>query len=112
MQLEDFFDFHASYDIRIKGTRVGIENILYEYIYHHKTAEEISKLYPNVLLVNIYATILYFLHNPEDVTQYMSDWLNYCRESEQKQLDNPPEHILRLRKLLSERKLGQWKSNI
>jgi hypothetical protein len=28
MQLEDYFDFLAPNDIRVKGTRVGIETIL------------------------------------------------------------------------------------
>jgi hypothetical protein len=30
MQLEDYFDVQRSDDIRVKGTRVGIESILYE----------------------------------------------------------------------------------
>ncbi|MGH2367163.1 MAG: DUF433 domain-containing protein, partial [Chloroflexota bacterium] len=29
MQLEDYFDFLAPDDIRLKGTRVGIETVLY-----------------------------------------------------------------------------------
>ena len=33
MQLEDYFDFLAPADIRLKGTRVGIETILYDYIF-------------------------------------------------------------------------------
>lgn len=32
MQLEDYFDFLAPNDIRIKGHRIGIEDVLYEYI--------------------------------------------------------------------------------
>ncbi len=41
MQLEDYFDFLAPNDIRIKGTRVGIESILYEYIHRQLSPEEI-----------------------------------------------------------------------
>ncbi len=41
MKIEDYFDFIAPDDIRIKGTRVGIENVLYEYIYRNRTPEEI-----------------------------------------------------------------------
>ena len=41
MQLEDYFDFLAPNDIRIKGTRVGIESILYEYIHRQLDPEEI-----------------------------------------------------------------------
>jgi hypothetical protein len=47
MQLEDFFDFLAENDIRLKGTRIGIETILYDYIYRARTAEEIADTYPN-----------------------------------------------------------------
>ena len=103
MKLEDYFDFLSSEDIRLKGTRVGIETILYEYIYRRRTAEAIAELYTNLSLEQIQATILYFLHNPEDITQYMADWLNYCRESEKEQIEHPPDYILRLKKLKIER---------
>ena len=32
MQLEDYFNFLTPNDIRLKGTRIGIETILYDYI--------------------------------------------------------------------------------
>jgi hypothetical protein len=32
MQLQDYFTILAHDDIRIKGTRIGIESVLYEYI--------------------------------------------------------------------------------
>jgi hypothetical protein len=32
MQLEDYFNFLRPDDIRVKGTRVGIETILYDFI--------------------------------------------------------------------------------
>jgi hypothetical protein len=41
MQLEDYFEFLTPEDIRIKGTRVGIEHILYEYIHRNQTPEAI-----------------------------------------------------------------------
>lgn len=41
MQLEDYFDFFTPNDVRVKGTRVGIESILYEYIHRKLSAEEI-----------------------------------------------------------------------
>lgn len=37
MQLEDYFDFHAGNDIRLKGHRIGIESVLYEYIHRAQT---------------------------------------------------------------------------
>ncbi len=33
MQLEDYFDFLAEDDIRLKGTRIGIETVLCEHIH-------------------------------------------------------------------------------
>jgi hypothetical protein len=39
MKLESYFNFLAADDIRIKGTRVGIETVLYDYIHKNKSAE-------------------------------------------------------------------------
>ena len=33
MQLDDYFDFLAPDDIRIKGTRIGIETVLWDFIH-------------------------------------------------------------------------------
>ncbi len=63
MQLEDYFNFLASDDIRLKGSRIGIETILYEYIYRSRTPEEIAQTYTSLSLEQVYATILYYLHN-------------------------------------------------
>ncbi|MBI5563538.1 MAG: hypothetical protein HY870_01490 [Chloroflexi bacterium] len=45
MQLEDYFDFLAPDDIRIKGHRIGIETVLYEFIHRHRTPEQIVDNY-------------------------------------------------------------------
>ncbi len=45
MQTEEYFNFLAEDDIRIKGTRVGIEIVLYEYIHNSKTPEAIADRY-------------------------------------------------------------------
>ncbi len=67
MQLEDYFNFLAPDDIRIKGSRIGIETILYEYIYRSRTPEEIAQTYTSLSLEQVYATILYYLHNQENI---------------------------------------------
>ena len=46
MNLEDYFDFLAPDDIRLKGTRVGIESVLYEYVHREQTAEAIARRFP------------------------------------------------------------------
>ena len=36
MQIEDYLNFLAEDDIRVKKTRIGIESVLYECIYNGK----------------------------------------------------------------------------
>jgi uncharacterized protein (DUF433 family) len=74
-QLEDYFDFSDAQDIRIKGHRVWIQHVLYPYVQHGKSAEEIAKDLPSLSLDKIYATILYYLLNKEAVTAYLKEWI-------------------------------------
>jgi hypothetical protein len=56
MQIQDYFNFLAPDDIRIKGSRIGIESVLYEYIYRAKTPEEIAQQFETITLEDVYAT--------------------------------------------------------
>jgi uncharacterized protein (DUF433 family) len=89
MQLQDYFNFLAPDDIRLKGTRIGIESILYEYIYHCKTPEEIAEQFHTVTLEQVYATILYYLHNSSEVKAYLADWLAFSQHMRSQHLQNP-----------------------
>lgn len=99
IQLEDYFNFLTPNDIRLKGTRVGIETILYDYIYHAKTPEEISKTYPSLTLEQVYATILYYLHDKEKITNYLTAWIEHGERMREIQKQNPPPVGEKLRKL-------------
>ncbi|MBR8833448.1 MAG: DUF433 domain-containing protein [Stigonema ocellatum SAG 48.90 = DSM 106950] len=99
MQLEDYFDFQRSDDIRLKGTRVGIETILYEYIYRARTPEEIANIYTSLTLEQVYATILYYLHNKEAVSAYIADGLEWSHRMQEEQRRNPPAVVVKLMKL-------------
>ena len=103
MQLEDYFDFLAADDIRIKGSRIGIESVLYEYIYREQSPETIHNRFPSLSLEQIYATILYYLHNPEEVETYISDWLQWGQQVRKEQALNPPPVVIRLKALKAER---------
>ncbi len=103
MQIEEYFDFLTTNDIRIKGSRIGIETILHEYLYRRQSPEVIAQIYPNLTLEQIYATILYYLQNPENITQYMADWLKHCQEGAKQQDKNPPDYVLRLRQLKAQK---------
>lgn len=107
MQLENYFDFLAPDDIRIKGTRVGIESVLYDYIYRQQHPEAIIERFPTLSLEQIYATILYYLHNREHVEAYLLDWLEYSRNAREEQERNLPPIVLRLRKLKAEHQKSQ-----
>ena len=50
MQLEDYFNFLAPNDIRLKDSIIGIETILYQYIYRARTPEEIAHIYTSITL--------------------------------------------------------------
>ena len=101
--LEDNFMFLAENDIRLKGTRVGIETILYEYIYNSKMPVVIADHYYTPTLEQVYATILYSLQNQEEVSAYFEDYLEYCRKAREEQAKNPSPAVIRLRKLIAER---------
>jgi uncharacterized protein (DUF433 family) len=107
MQLEDYFDVLAPNDIRIKGSRVGIEHVLYEYIHRGKTAEEIARQFDTLTLEEIYATILYYLHNKEQVSAYIADWLEFGRRARAEQAKNPSPAVARLQERLRQLKAEQ-----
>src|SRR5437588_10930555 len=103
MQLEEYFEFLAKNDIRIKGTRVGIETVLYDFIHRLRSPEEIVNSYPSLNLEQVYATILYYLHNKEAVSKYLDDWMQWGREMRKQQAANPTPEMQRLRKIKAER---------
>ena len=108
MQLEDYFEFLTEDDIRLKGTRVGIETVLYDYIHRERSPEIIANTYPTITLEQVYATILYYLHNKEAVSKYLADWLEWGREMRKRENANPSAARQRLSKLKAE-KLAQRK---
>ena len=101
--LEDNFMFLAENDIRLKGTRVGIETILYEYIHNSKMPVVIADHYYTPTLEQVYATILYYLQNQEKVGAYLEGYLEYCRKAREEQAKNPSPAVIRLRKLIAEK---------
>jgi uncharacterized protein (DUF433 family) len=110
MLLEEYFDFQRPDDIRVKGTRIGIETILYDFIHRVRTPEEIAQTYPHLTLEQVYATILYYLHNKEEVSQYIANWLEWSHQQLKAQELNPPPALIRLRKLKAQQE-AQKKAN-
>lgn len=102
MQLEEYFNVLAPDDIRLKGTRIGIESILYEYIYRCKTPYEIAEQFHTVTLEQVYATILYYLHHRSEVDVYLADWLEFSRTMREQQQRNPSPARMRFRRMQEE----------
>ncbi len=110
VRLEDYFNFLAPNDIRIKGHRIGIESILYEYIHNAKTPEEIGERFPTITLEQVYATILYYQHNKEFVGKYLAEWIEHGRRMREEQERNPTPAMLRLRKIKAELEAAKRKA--
>lgn len=106
MRIEDYFDFLGSGDIRIKGHRIGIEDVLHEYICNDRTPEELAVRFPTLNLEQIYATILYYLHDKERISRYMDEWAKHGDQMRKMQNRNPGPAIIKLRKIAARRKTG------
>jgi len=68
-----YFDFFNDDDIRIKGTRVGIETVLADYL-NATSPEEIAVRHPVLTLEQVYATITFYLKNQYEIDQYIHRW--------------------------------------
>lgn len=103
MKLEDYFDFLAPDDIRVRGTRVGIETILFDYLDLGLFPEDIAARYPTLTLEQVYATITYYWSRQAEVDAY----LRACQEHEarmrQEQQANPSPAVRRLREMALQR---------
>jgi hypothetical protein len=95
MRLEDYFEFFASDDIRLKSQLIPIEEVLYYYLDGYSPEEIVTKL-PSLSLEQIYATITYYLHYQADMDVYLS---NLAAQRYLKYLANPSVVVQRLRRL-------------
>jgi len=98
MNLTDYFEFLDQDDIRIRGTRVGLETVVNDYL-NAFSPEEIAIRYPTLTLEQVYAVITYYLRNKNDVDNYMERWEKYSEDSWKKQSGNPAiKRLLELKK--------------
>ena len=107
MQLEDYFDFLAPNDIRIKGHRIGIENVLYEYLFNAKTPDELQRRFPTLTLEQIYATLTYYHRNQAQIDAYLREWIEFGNRMRAEQERNPDPLMLKLRRLKTEQVIAE-----
>lgn len=110
MRLEDYFEFLAPNDIRLKGTRVGIETILYDFIHRSQSPEAIAARYSSLTLEQVYATITYYFHNRDAVDAYLTEWIEHGNRMRTEQARNPTPEMLRLRQIRAEREVAEGKT--
>ena len=102
MQLEDYFDFLAPDDIRIKDHRIGIEDVLYEYLFNAKTPDELQRRFPTLTLEQIYATLTYYHSHQTQIDAYLNDWIEFGKRMRAEQERHPDPVMLKLRRLRAE----------
>lgn len=103
MQLEEYFEFRGEDEVRVKGTRIGLEIVLAEYL-NGRTAEEIALNYPALSLEQIHASIAYFLHNRAAMESYLARWRTFGTEARAAQERSLPKVVVRLREIATKRR--------
>lgn len=103
MQLEVYFDFLDPLDIRIRGSRVGIETVLGDYRELGLGAEEIAARYRTLSLEQVYATLTYYWRNQATVDDYLRRVEEEIARQRREFALNPPPGVQRLRELARQR---------
>ena len=99
MQLEDYFDFLAPLDIRVKGTRVGIETILANYLDWGLSPEAIAERYCTLTLEQVYATLTYYWRDPSRGDDYLRRVQEEIARQRRERDSHPSPGVQRLRSL-------------
>jgi hypothetical protein len=84
-RLDDYFTVLAPDDIRLAGSRIGIESILAHYVYHARMAEEIAALFPSLSLEDHPA----HRRERERIGRYLATWLDWSTSERQRAARDP-----------------------
>lgn len=82
-QLEHYFDVLDPLDIRIGGSRIGIDDVLRHYFAGESIAT-IREAYPSLTCEQIAATILFYEQNQAEIDQYLQE-LDAWRETRRRE---------------------------
>jgi uncharacterized protein (DUF433 family) len=67
MQLEDYFDLNEPNGIRIRSTRVNLEDVVYA-ARQGQTPARIAQSFPSLSLEQVHAALAYYYRNQQQVT--------------------------------------------
>lgn len=108
MKLEDYFDFLAPDDIRLKGHRIGIDDVLSYYLDGY-TPEEMAAHLPTLSLEEIHATITYYLRNRAQVDAYLAH-LAARREERYRTWAADPSPVVQRLRAIKEQRAEEYKT--
>ena len=94
-------DILSEDDVRVAGTRVGIEHLLQGY-QAGAIPEQLAVEFPSVTLEQIHGVIAYYLGNQKVVDAYLQRWRKASLQR-QSLSGNAADVVLRLRELAKER---------
>jgi len=101
-----YVEMQSEDDIRVKGTRVGIEHLLSAYL-AGSLPEEMAIEFPTLTLEQVHGIIAWYLRNRKDADAYLQRWQSRARRARsQQQLSGGPEIVQRLRRLAEQRVAG------
>src|SRR5262249_5803016 len=100
MQLEDYFEFESPNGIRIKGTRVRIEHVIYA-AREGLTPGQIRQEFPSLTLEQVHACLTYYYGHRAEMDAYMAkqeaEWDEEMRQQAQGERPEVVKRLLRLR---------------
>jgi len=102
VSIEDHFDVLGPDDVRIRGHRIGIETVIFDYL-DGLLPVEIALRYPTLSLEEIGATIEYYERNQRAIDAYLREKEEHMARMLREQDANPPPVVERLRALARER---------
>ena len=105
MKLDNYFEILSDTDIRIQGTRIGIETVLLDYLELGLFPESIALRYPTLSIEQVYATITFYWHNQAEIDAYLVAWKEHGRQMRRQQAEKPPESIQRLRSVIAQQRM-------
>ena len=98
---DHYIEVFSDDDVRLRGTRVGIEHILWAYL-DGMLGEEIAMEFPTIPLEQIHGLIAYYLRHKKQVDEYMCRQKTQTRREQNNQRrKTQPEVVKRLRNLVS-----------
>jgi uncharacterized protein (DUF433 family) len=99
--LEDYFEFLDPDDIRIKGHRIGIDDVIDYYLQGYSPEQILAEL-PTLNLEKIHATITYYLHNRAEIDAYMARLAAWRELRYSESRANPSPVVQRIRAIKAE----------